>query len=381
VRGHVRRRGNTWAIVIDIGRDESNKRKQRWQSGFTTKREADKALTELLSRVQTGNYVEASKQTVTTFLRDWLKSCKAGIRTSTWATYETLTEKHILPALGSYQLQRLTTAHLNAFYGDLLANGRRHGNGGLSPRTVGHIHGVLRLALGQAVRWQLVTRNVAEYANAPKKQKPQLKTWSADEVRAFLESVRDDRLYADYVLALTTGLRRGELLGLAWRDIDLDAGWLNVRQTIIAVNFKVQASTPKTNAGRRSVALDRATVEVLRNHRLNQLKERYDLGLPAQQPDDYVFSTPTGEALHPGLFTDSFDRRVKAAGVPRIRFHDLRHTSATLALAAGVHPKVVQERLGHASISITLDLYSHSVPSLQEDAAIRLATLMLASEA
>jgi integrase len=146
------------------------------------------------------------------------------------------------------------------------------------------------------------------------------------------------------------------LLGLAWRDIELDAGWLHVRQTIISVNFKITISTPKTAAGRRSVALDAGTVEFMRDYRLRQLRERHQLGLGAAQPDDLVFSTIEGNPLHPGLFTDNFDRRVKAAGVPRIRFHDVRHTFATLALSAGIHPKVVQERLGHSSVGITLDL-------------------------
>jgi integrase len=310
-------------------------------------------------------------------MREWLESARSNTRPSTWATYETLTEKHIVPSLGQIPLQRLTAARLDAFYGELLSSGRRSGKGGLSPRTVGHVHGVIRLALSQAVRWQLLIRNVADDANPPRKRPAEIRTWSSDEVRTFLNSVRDDRNYAAYALALTTELRRGELLGLAWRDIDVDAGWLNVRQTVISVNFKIQISTPKTAAGRRSVALDPATVALLREHRLNQLKERVQLGLDSVKPDDFVFSTPAAEPLHPGLFIDTFDRRVKAARIPRIRFHDLRHTSATLALAAGVHPKVVQERLGHASISITLDLYSHSVPVLQEEAASKLGALVL----
>jgi integrase len=377
VRGHVRRRGKTWSIVVDIGRDENGKRQQRWHSGFRTEKEAEAKLPEILFQLQRGSYVEPTKKTVAVFMREWLQSARSNTRPSTWTTYQMLSEKHVIPALGSWQLQKLTAAKLDAFYGELLSSGRRSGKGGLSPRTVGHVHGVIRLALSQAVRWQLLIRNVADDANPPRKKQSTMKTWSPEEVRTFLSHVRDDRSHAAYVLALTTGLRRGEILGLAWRDIDLDAGWLNVRQTVVSVNFKVQISTPKTAAGRRSVGLDRGTVMELRSHRLRQLKERVDLGLDNVKPDDYVFSTPAGHALHPGLFTDAFDRRVKAAKLPHIRFHDLRHTSATLALAAGVHPKVVQERLGHASISITLDLYSHSVPSLQEEAASKVASLIL----
>jgi integrase len=202
-------------------------------------------------------------------------------------------------------------------------------------------------------------------------------TCSADEAHTFLVSVREDRLYAAFALSLTTGLRRGELLGLAWRDIDLSAGWLHVRQTLVSVNYQIQLSTPKTDSGRRSVALDQGIVEILRKHRRNRLEERLQLGLGALQPDDLVFSTLAGGPLHPSLFTDAFDRRVKAAGVPRIRLHDCRHTAATLMLIAGVSPKVVSERLGHSSVSLTLDLYTHSVPSLQEEAAAKVANMVL----
>jgi integrase len=159
--------------------------------------------------------------------------------------------------------------------------------------------------------------------------------------------------------------------------VELDAGWLNVRQTVISVNFKIVVSTPKTAAGRRSVALGKDAVELLRSHRRRQIEERPNLGLSWPKADDLVFSSIEGKPLHPGLFTDTFDRRVKAAGVPRIRFHDCRHTAATLALSDGVPAKVVQEMLGHASVSITLDLYTHSVPSLQTDAAAKLGALVL----
>lgn len=381
MRGHIRRRGNKWAAVFDAPPDESRKRKRRWLSGFTTRKAAEAALSEALARLQTGAYTGPTKETIAMFMRRWLQSAKASVRPSTWATYETLVEKQILPVLGSTPLLKLTPAQLNSFYGGLLESGRRDGKGGLSRRTVGHIHGVIRLALGQGVRWQDLARNVADQANPPRKAKRAMRVWSSEEVGVFLDSVREDRLYAVYVLALTSGLRRGELLGLAWRDLDLTAARLQVRQTMITVNFKAQRSEPKTDAGRRSVELDPGTVAVLKVLRSRQLEERFALGLGRPCPDDFVFAAPTGEALHPGLFSDAFDRRVKAAGLPRIRFHDLRHTMATLALAAGVHPKIVQERLGHSSIAITLDLYSHSVPGMQADAASKISALVFSSAA
>ena len=288
-----------------------------------------------------------------------------------------LAEIHIIPALGTVPLQRLTAAQLNSLYADLLAGGRCDGKGGLSPRTVAYVHATIRKALAEAVRWQVLTRNVADQATPPRQQpNGDLRTWSAEELRAFLGHVEADRLYAAYVLAATTGLRRGELLGLRWRDLDVAAGRLSVTQTLVSVNYAVSFSTPKTAAGRRSVALDPATVAALRAHRARLLEERLSLGLGTPSPDDVVFAALDGSPLHPGQFSDRFDRLVKTAGVPRIRFHDLRHTHATLALRAGVHPKVVSERLGHSTISVTLDTYSHAIPAMQEEAAAKVAALV-----
>jgi integrase len=223
----------------------------------------------------------------------------------------------------------------------------------------------------------MLPRNVAEQASPPKQRTTQaFRTWSGAELSRFLEYVTSDRLYAAYSLAAFTGLRRGEVLGLRWRDVDLDRGSLSVSQTLIIVNYAMRFSAPKTGAGRRAVALDASTVEILRSHRVRQLEERTNLGLAWPSPDDLLFTAIDGQPLHPGQFSDRFDRLVKGAGVPRIRFHDLRHTHATLMLTAGVHPKVVQERLGHANITVTLQTYSHVLPAMQEEAVSKFADLI-----
>jgi len=362
--------------VVDIGKDEEGRRRQRWHSGYRTSREAKAALVEILGRVQRGDYVEPSKLTVAEFMRDWLGSLRATLRPSTIAGYEALTQGHIIPMLGSMTLQKLTAVQVTAFYGDLLEKGRRNGKGGLSARTVHYIHATMHKALGEAVRWGLVVRNVADQASPPHPQAKEMRTWSATELRDFLSHVQGDRLYAAFLLAATTGLRRGEVLGLRWRDLDFDARRLAVTQTLVCVGYAVVVSAPKTASGKRSVALDAATVAALRTYRKRILEERLYQGLGAPSPDDLVFTAIDSSPLHPGQFADHFDRLVKASGVPRIRFHDLRHTHATLALQAGVHPKVVSERLGHASISITLDTYSHAIPALQEEAAAKVAALV-----
>jgi integrase len=259
----------------------------------------------------------------------------------------------------------IAAAMLNRLYGEL---GER-----LAPRTVRGVHTVLRQALSDAVAWQRLPRNPADRAKPPSLAslgEIPPRTWSARELDDFLSHVRDDRLYAAWRVGAMTGLRRGELLGLDWDAVDLDAGRLAITRTLIEGKGAPRFSEPKTKRGRRSVALDDGTVEALREHRERQLDERVAWG-PAYHDHGLVFCREDGTPLWPRTFSRSFDHHVRAAGLPKIRLHDLRHTHATLALEAGVHPKVVQERLGHATIAITLDTYSHAIPALQEDARRR----------
>jgi integrase len=265
-------------------------------------------------------------------------------------------------------LQRLAPGHLNAIYADLLQRG-------LSARTVLHVHATIRRALADAARWGMVPRNVALLASPPRPGRPELQVWTAAELRAFLAHVEDDRLYALWLLASSTGMRRGELLGIQWPDVDLGRARIAVRRSLVTVGHEVVVSEPKTAKGRRSVALDPATVAGLKAWRKNQAAERLAWG-PAWTDSGLVYTREDGRPLHPREVTRAFSRHVLAAGVPIIRLHDLRHTHATLALAAGVHPKVVQERLGHANIAITLDTYSHAVPALEEQAARTVAALV-----
>jgi integrase len=287
-------------------------------------------------------------------------------------------ERHVIvetPHLGSVRLQALTPAQLNRFYATLLDKGGRTGKG-LSGKTVKNTHVMIHRAFRDAVRWGRVTRNVAELADPPKTRRPEMKTWTAHDLRTFLEHVRPHRFYAAWLVAGTTGLRRGEILGLHWRDVDLDAARLSVRAALVMVDNSPTWSEPKTAKGRRSVPLPAETVAALRAHRAHQLKERLALGT-GYQDEDLVFCREDGMTFHPDTFERTFDRLAAQAGLPPIRLHDLRHTFATLALSAGVHPKVVSEILGHANISITLDTYSHAIPAMQEEAATRIAALFL----
>ena len=378
MRGHIRKRGNKWAVIVDVGLDQNGQRKQRWHSGFDTKGAASRALTEILGRVLAGAYVEPSKVSLSSFMREWLEAARVSLRLSTWQSYRTNVEAYVIPRLGTTPLQAVTPAMLNNLYADLLASGRARQPGPLSARTVRYTHTIIRKALATAVQWDRLTRNPAEQATAPRHHTPKMTCWTAEELRTFLKHVEDDRLYAAWVLAATTGLRRGELLGLRWQDVDLDAlphGRIAITQALLAVRNRLSFSEPKTRSSRRSVALDQWTQQALQVHRACQREERMETGIRAN--NDLVFTREDGEPLHPDLFSrDAFQRHARAAGLPRIRFHDLRHSYATLALQAGVPAKVVSDRLGHSTISITLDTYSHVLPGLQEDAAEKVAALV-----
>lgn len=379
MRGSVFKRTRSWAFVVEVSRSADGKRTRHQKAGFATKKDAERAMSEVIHRLGTGEYVPPAKLTFGAFLQqEWLPAIKASVRPSTFDSYSTIVLKHLSPALGETTLQQLTPARLNAFYAELLNTGRSDGRGGLSPKSVRNIHVTIRKALGDAVKWSFIPRNPAAFAEPPRLARAgdrELKTWNPEEVRAFLEVARGERLFAAWLLATSTGMRRGEVLGLRWSDVDFERARVSVRQTLICVSYEIQFSTPKTAKGRRSLALDKSTVATLREHRKRQLEEKMAIG-SLYADSGLVFCKVDGSPMHPDLFSQQFDRMVARSSLPRIRLHDLRHTHATLALQAGLHPKVVSERLGHASVSFTLDVYSHAIPAMQEDAAERIASLV-----
>lgn len=288
------------------------------------------------------------------FLRDeWLPAVRAKIRPTTYVGYEGHVRRYLVPALGDKPLDEITPSDLNHLYARLLAK--------LRPATVRAIHATARSALRDAVKWGSLDRNPAERADPPRQAHPEMTVWTAAELTTFLEKVRDHSLYPLWLTLAMTGLRRGEALGLRWSDVDLETRQLRVRQTVLQAGGQVIIGRPKTTRGRRVVVIDRGTADVL-------------AGMP--RFGELIFCHPDGRNLHPGEVTRTFLTLVDASGLPRIRLHDLRHTHATLALQAGVHPKIVSERLGHSSIAFTLEVYSHALPSLQEEAAVRIANLV-----
>jgi integrase len=379
MKGHTRRRGKTWAFVVDIGTDPATgKRRQKWVAGFERERDAAKAMRDYIARIERGEVVGESDDTVASYLRDqWLPSRWSKVKESTWAGYKDAVEGRIIPAIGGLPLLKVTPKHIAELYDDLLASGSRdtRRGPGLAPKTVRNTGLVLKKAFGDAVRLGLLARNPAEHVEMPRVERKEMRTWSTAQARQFIGFIRGDRLEALWILMLTSGMRRGELIGLKWADIDLDTGRLAVRRARVAVGYNVVWSSPKTVKSARVIGLDAATCEVLRGHRARQRDEKV-LVDDAYYDEDLVFAKPDGSPLHPDYVSQRFGRLVKKAELPMIRPHDTRHTAATLLLEAGI-PVKVSERLGHSTTSITADLYQHVGPHMQEEAANKLGAMLL----
>ena len=360
---------------------ETEERRRETKAGFATQKECQAAMNRLLVAVEAHNYSAPSKATVRQYLtKEWLPAVKATIRPSTYNSYVQHVECHINPHLGSVKLAKLTGSQVNALYAKLAESGAKDGKHGLSAMTIHHVHSCLHKACKDAVRWGHIARNPLDAADPPRKKGDgtrEMRTWTKEQLKAFLKSVKDERLYGLWHTIAFTGMRRGEAIGLRWSDVDFDNARLSVRRALIPTNREVVVSEPKTAKGRRVVALDPVTVEVLKGQAARQLEEQSELD-ETWVDSGLVFTAENGTALDPESVSRYWRQTVKRAMLPPIRLHDLRHTHATLALQAGVHPKVVSERLGHATVSITLDTYSHAIPALQEEAAALIAGLVFA---
>lgn len=374
MRGHiVKRRSRYYAVVYEGVDPATKKERHRWYPAGDTRKGAEKILGDLVKRHHDGDYRAPDRITLGDYLTErWLPTKRAQLRRSTFDSYSRNVENHVVPRIGSIPLQKLTPEDLDEFYARLLVDGKLNGNkGGLSIKTVRYIHTIVRKALADAQRKGSVQRNVADLADAPKlssaPRRP-MKVWTAEQLRTFLEGIVDNRMYPAIYLAANTGLRRGEVLGLRWDDIDLDGMRLSVRNTVLNVAYVIEISEVKTNTSRRTVDLEPRTAAVLKAWRKAQLEERVALGLRPKD-DSLVFADPDGSPIHPDLYSQTFDRLVAASDVPRIRLHDLRHTHATILLKEGVPAKVVSERLGHANVAFTMSVYQHVLPGMQADAA------------
>lgn len=372
-------RGRPWSYVVDTEFGPDGRRRQRKRGGFRTRAEAEIALRNYLSDRDAGRpSVVRSGRTLAEWLQEWLETQKGSVKPTTLESYRYAIRAFIVPRIGGLHLQDLRPVHLQRFYNALGEEGGPRG-GQLSPRSVHLAHQVLRPALGHAVDLGLLATNpAASKLVLPRIKRREMTVWSAEEAGTFLEATAEDRFGALWRLILTTGLRRGEALGLRWADVDLDKRSISVSQNLVMVGAKPTLSSPKGEP--RQVSLPRTTADVLRGHRVRQDKDRLLAG-PAWCDSGLVFTTALGGPLDPNNVYDRFVGSCRRAGVPVIRLHDGRHTAATLALQAGAHPKLVQEMLGHASIEMTLDTYSHIVPGMHREVADRIEAVLNGAKA
>ena len=328
-----------------------------------TRGEVSEKLTKAMADRDDGLVFDADNLKVGEYLERWLvDSVLDTVRPTTYERYEQIVRIHVRPALGSVKLKNLTPVHVRGLYREKL-------EAGLSARTVQYIHVTLHKALKQAVQDGLIPRNATEAVKAPQVRREEMRPLSGEQVKVLLEVARGDRLEALYVLAIHTGLRQGELLGLKWEDVDLESGTLRVRRTLVTAKGGPVLTAPKTKGSRRSVKLTQGAVEALRSHLKHQLQE-IDRAGSLWRENGLMFASESGEPLDRRYLTSCrYKALLKRAELPMIRFHDLRHTCATLLLSKNVNPKIVSEMLGHASIAITLDTYSHVLPNMRDQAA------------
>lgn len=368
--GSIYKRGDgRWTAIVSLGYQDG-KRKRKSIYGKTRKEVSDK-LTAALRSQQQGLPLSNDRITVGQFLNRWLTdSVKPSVRPRTFRSYSQLVTRHIAPDLGKIKLAKLSPQDIQKLMNSKLKSG-------LSPRTVQYIHAVIRRALVQACKWQLVPRNVAKLVDPPRVQHFEVQPLSPEQARMLIEAAKGDRLEALYTVAVALGLRRGECLALRWEDIDLETGTLRVRHTLQRLEGGGwELAEPKSKNSRRTLGLPNFAVLALREHRKRQLEEKILAG-PTWQESGFVFTSKVGTPLDgQHLYFRHFKKLLNEAGLPDIRFHDLRHSCASLLLVQGVSPRVVMETLGHSQISLTMNTYSHVMPVLMREAADKMDALL-----
>jgi integrase len=383
-QGHIRQQGKgSWELKFDLGRDPlTGRRITKYATFRGTKRKAQEELTRLLGQRDQGSYVEPTKMSLAQYLRHWLAAdIDRRVAARTAARHRGIAEKNIIPKLGHIPVRKLTALHIEAFEAELQRQGwtkprRKPSDGdqlearGLSAQTVQHIHRTLSQALSHAVRLGVLFKNPAQQVKPPKPDRREIKILGKDEIGTLLKAASGTWHYLPALVAVTTGLRRGELLGLRWSDLDLKAGMLTVNQSMERIKGEIAFKAPKTKTSRRSITLPTVTIQALHEHRLDQAGARLKFGL-GRDPRGLVFTRADGQPLDPDSLSKAFGRLVATADVTPITLHGLRHTHISHLLMDGVHVKVVSERAGHANVNITLSVYAAYIPSMQADAALR----------
>jgi len=368
VAENVGRRGDTWFFRVDLAPSSDGKRRQKRVSGFATERQARRALAQAKVDIDAGRLRYGARHTVADLASEWLEAVRPNRKASTFSNWSWLMRAYVVPRIGHVRLDRLSPTDIQRLYSELRSSGARGGKP-LSGTQVRNVHGVLHNALNYAVRIGYLSHNPTDAIDRPRNDTEERPVYTPDQVRHFMAAADGDRLQAMWYLVLATGLRRAELAGLRWRDVAVDRvpPTLAVRTTRTTAGHAVVEYDPKSKSSRRLLHLDKRTAELLGHHFEAMAAEAEKRGEPAVP--EYVFVDEFGDPYHPAQLTRYLHELQRRAGLPEITLHDLRHTAATVALLAGVHPKVVSERHGHASTQITLDRYSHVLESMQVAAA------------
>jgi integrase len=379
--GNITRRGlHSWRLKFEAGeRDpQTGRRNTRTMTVRGTKKAAQAELTRLLAEIDNGISIDPSKVTVAEYIRAWLDGPDS-LSPKTAERYRQLAEQQIIPHLGTVALQKLRPAQVAAWHGILLKSGGKDGRP-LSARTVGHAHRVLHQALARAAKSEIVSRNVASVLSPPKVDAPEIKILAADQIGELLTRLKGHPLHTIATVAIGTGMRRGELCGLAWGDVDLDGGMIRVEHSMEETSAGTRMKSPKTRHGRRSIKPPPVAATALRVHRREQLELRFALGAGALMAADLVFTTPTGRPLSPDNLSRDWARAVRARKLPPTTFHALRHVHASALIAAGVDVLTISRRLGHSSPTVTLSVYGHLFSNTDATAADAIEAAMRAAE-
>jgi integrase len=370
-----RKKDNGWQYTIEVGRDLNGKRKQKSKGGFKTKRECQEAMIAAETLIDKGEYFIAENITFKDYLSKWLSDyAKIATAPRTYYRYEEIINKYINPKLGTIELNKLKPLHIQGFYNYCINDLN------LSTTTVRQFHAIIHKALNKAVEWQMVNNNCSNAVDKPKKAKVDFTVLGDIETNMLLKRLEHMTLYIPVLIAVTTGMRRGEICGLKWENIDLDNGIIYVKEQLQKIENKLELVKVKTDGSKRKIIMLDYTIPILKEHKKKYLTLKLRLG-EAFKDEGFVVFQADGSPYEPEYITKNYGRVLgrisKELAIPKIRFHDLRHTHATLMLKAGVHPKVVAERLGHSSITMTLNTYSHVLPDMQQEAAEKLNALLI----
>jgi integrase len=380
MKGHVRERGKgNWYAVLSVRDPETGKRKVKFVSlpDAKGKREAQQHLARIVTELDAGEFVEPNKVTLAQFLERWLAHMQTQVAPRTYGGYADKIRNNLIPALGAIRLTKLRPEQISEAYSKALIGGRCDGKGGLSTQTVRHMHGILKQALAQACVWRAITHNPANLVKPPKLERGEMQTVNTDQTAAMIDAARGTPIFIPILLGVLCGMRRGEICALRWRSVDLDNGQLSVVASTEQGRGGMREKEPKSGKG-RLVAMPTMLVTELRRHRMQQAEWLLRLGVRLTD-DHHVCLREDGDSVWPSSLTRAFRTFMRRHKLPQIRFHDLRHSHATHLLAANVHPKIAQERLGHSNVSITLNTYSHVVPGMQQDAVAKVDAVLQAA--